>query len=278
MAEIYRKEHGNQWPWRGVLLYVLPLPLAAVAVRALASGDNSSLLASLVALACLWSGAVMNRSGLQAETQFRRRRIAAAPRTPRKALAAVLVGVGSAVCAIWLADLGLLVGVVAGVMALVGTLLAYGLDPRQDKIADGSTAGYSTEEIVSALTQAEAKIESIAQSGRSIQNPEFAARLERIVEAASQVLRVIEDDPGDLRRARKFLHVYLDGARTVTANYARAHPDARNEELDENFRDMLETIESSFIETRQRLLQDDAMDLDVQIEVLKTRLKREGVI
>ena len=41
---------------------------------------------------------------------------------------------------------------------------------------------------------------------------------------------------------------------------------------------MLETIESSFAETRERLLQDDAMDLDVQIEVLTTRLKREGVI
>jgi hypothetical protein len=278
MPQIYRKEHGNQWPWRGVLLYVLPLPLAAVAVRAFASGDNSRLIATLVALACLWTGAALNRRGLQAETQFRRRRIAAAPRTPRKTLAAVLVGAGSFVCATWLADLGVLGGAVAGVMALTGTLLAYGLDPREDKIAAGSTGGYSTEEIVTALTQAEAKIESIAQSSRAIENPEFSSRLERIGEAARSVLHVIEDDPGDLRRARKFLHVYLDGARSVTANYARTHPDARNEELDRNFRDMLETIESSFKETRQRLLQDDAMDLDVQIEVLTTRLKREGVI
>ncbi len=278
MPEIYRKEQGTQWPWHGVLLYLLPLPLAAVAVRAFSTGDSAKLIVTLVALACLWLGALLNRSGLRAEAQFRRRAIAAAPRTPRKVIAAILVGIGSFIGAAAVAQLGLISGVVAGVMAFAGTLLAYGIDPRGDKIPEGSTGGYSTEEIVTALTQAEAKISDIEQSAHEIDNADYSARLRRIGESARAVLKVIEDDPGDLRRARKFLHVYLDGARSVTASYARTHEDARSAEVDNNFREMLETIESSFVETRVRLLQDDAMNLDVQIEVLTTRLKREGVI
>ena len=278
MPEIYRKEQGAAWPWQGVLLYLLPLPLAAVAVRAFSSGESAKLLVTLVALGCLWGGAVLNRSGLRAEAVFKRRRIAAAPRTPRKVIAAILIGIGGFISAAAVARFGPINGALAGVAAFAGTLLAYGIDPRGDKIAEGSTGGYSTEEIVTALTQAEAKIQAIEESANTIQHPEYSGQLRRIADAARAVLTTIEDDPGDLRRARKFLHVYLDGARSVTTNYARTHEDARNATVDKNFGEMLETIESSFVETRERLLQDDAMDLDVQIEVLTTRLKREGVL
>ncbi|MEO1574141.1 MAG: 5-bromo-4-chloroindolyl phosphate hydrolysis family protein, partial [Pseudomonadota bacterium] len=202
MPEIYRKEQGTHWPWHGLLLYALPLPLAAVAVRAFSRGDSAMLIATLIALALLWSGAALNRSGLRAEKQFHRRRIAAAPRTPRKILAAVLVGLGAGWSALAVAQIGLVSSLLAGAMALAGTLLAYGLDPRGDKIAQGTTGIYTTEEIVTALTQAEAKIEAIEDAARKIRVPEFNQRLRRIAESAREVLKVIEDDPSDLRRAR----------------------------------------------------------------------------
>jgi hypothetical protein len=41
---------------------------------------------------------------------------------------------------------------------------------------------------------------------------------------------------------------------------------------------VLMTIEDVFQEQHQKLLEHDLMDLDVQIEVLATQLKREGVV
>ena len=49
-------------------------------------------------------------------------------------------------------------------------------------------------------------------------------------------------------------------------------------DLDDNFRRVLVTIEEVFQEQQQKLLETDITDLDVQIEVLATQLKREGVI
>jgi len=40
---------------------------------------------------------------------------------------------------------------------------------------------------------------------------------------------------------------------------------------------VLVTIEQVFGEQQQKLLENDVLDLDVQIEVLKTQLEREGV-
>ncbi|HAO32370.1 MAG TPA: hypothetical protein DCQ84_05350, partial [Candidatus Competibacteraceae bacterium] len=102
--------------------------------------------------------------------------------------------------------------------------------------------------------------------------------LRRIVGQARQILTMLEEDPRDLRRARKFLNVYLDGAKQVTEGYAKTHGRLNTPELENNFRQVLATIEEVFGEQRQKLLEADLTDLDVQIEVLTTQLKREGVV
>ncbi len=89
---------------------------------------------------------------------------------------------------------------------------------------------------------------------------------------------MLEEDPRDLRRARKFLNVYLDGVQRVVEGYARTHQRAASPDLDANFRRVLTSIEEVFQEQRQKLLESDIMDLDVQIEVLTSQLKREGLL
>ena len=129
-----------------------------------------------------------------------------------------------------------------------------------------------------AIEQAERKIAEIDAASRGIRNLELRARLTRISELARKILRVIEEDPTDLRRARKFLYVYLDGAKTVSKGYVRTHQRSQSAELETNFRNVLITIENVFQEQHAKLLENDILDLDVQIEVLATQLKREGVV
>ena len=49
-------------------------------------------------------------------------------------------------------------------------------------------------------------------------------------------------------------------------------------ELEQNFRNLLDSIETVFKEQKDKLLEEDLFDLDVQMEVLATQLKHEGVI
>ena len=94
-----------------------------------------------------------------------------------------------------------------------------------------------------------------------------------------KIITLIENDPSDLPRARKFLKVYLDGTRRVTESYAKTHRnEATTVELDSNFSNVLNSIESTFDEQHEKLKKQDQFDLDVNIEVLETQLKREGII
>jgi hypothetical protein len=91
------------------------------------------------------------------------------------------------------------------------------------------------------------------------------------------VLAQIEKDPADLRRARRFLVTYLDGTRDVVSKYKAQQSDLADSELAENFRHVLDTIERVFTEQEEVLKRNETMDLEVQIEVLRTQLEREGV-
>ena len=81
-----------------------------------------------------------------------------------------------------------------------------------------------------------------------------------------------------MRRARKFLKVYLTGAKNVTNQYANTHQHQDNQVLEENFRNVLTSIENVIEEQHGKLLENDVLDLDIKIEVLEAQLKHEGII
>ena len=112
---------------------------------------------------------------------------------------------------------------------------------------------------------------------RAIAVPEFRDRLSRITSIGRSVLGEIERDPRDAARARRFLNLYLDSAERVTLDYARSQKQMRNEPVERNFRRLLVDIESTFAEQHRMLVARDLLSLDVDIEVLNTRLKREGL-
>lgn len=261
---------------RGLLLFLLPLPLVIALLTALAKGQLGAVLANGTGFGLFMLAAVVARAGLGAERNYRQRTLARAPRLPLKALGGLLLALAAGFTAFAAAGYGMLMGAAFGIAALVGYLLSYGLDPRQDKF-DASQIGVSAEEVLAALEEGERAIQAIEEARARLRNHELRDRLGRIVVQARKVLKGIEEDPKDLRRARKFLVVYLEGAQRVTQGYVRTHERLEPGQLEDNFRRVLDSIEAVFAEQQARLMEDDALDLDVQIEVLQKQLEQEGV-
>ena len=254
----------------GWLLFVLPLPVAAAAMVALARGQLVLLVGDAIGYGLFLGGAMLMRRGLLSAG-----RVSAEP-WPHKTIASVLISLATAITA-WL-GVGHHPAIAAafGIVALLGCYLTYGFDLNRAGFFSGRpdvTASART-----LLAQAERSIAGIEQSSRDIRQPELNSRLARITALATQILRRLEEDPRDLRRASKFLVVYLEGVERVVQGYAKTHARVAAPDLDERFRHALMTIEDAFQEQQQRLLEIDVEDLDVQIEVLTQQLKREGIL
>ncbi|MCP3869503.1 MAG: 5-bromo-4-chloroindolyl phosphate hydrolase [Gammaproteobacteria bacterium] len=278
MAEQPQLNSIRDWIGGGWLLFLLPLPLIPALFVSLLKGAILPALATLAAIALFVLAGISTRYGLVRERDYERKRFATAPRFKLKLFGGLLTAAGTLVCARFLVDEGWVFSLFTGALSMAGHWLSYGLDPVKDKSSAPGNSGYTTQQVVDALREAAEKIEGIRNAARDMKNLELRGRLIRISESAMKIVDAIEEDPRDLRRARKFLNVYLDGAHKVANGYAKTHTHTQSEELESNFRNVLVSIETVFSEQHKKLLENDVLDLDVQIEVLDTQLKHEGVV
>lgn len=267
---------ATRQPWS---LHVATFFAVGPLLAGLVLGDVGRALGGLGAIAALQVAAQLIRRGRAAEAEYAVRAITRAPR-PLKLMGHGLVAIAACSLA-WIgAGQPLILGLVAGGLMGFASILAYGLDPRTAKGLDAAKAeraGLKTEAILEALEEARGKVRAIQAEARQLHSRELKERLGRIVRSAEGVLAQIERDPRDLRRARRFLVTYLDGTRDVVAGYRAQQQDLAETPLAANFRHVLETVEKVFAEQQEILKRNETLDLEVQIDVLKTQLEREGV-
>lgn len=266
--------------WRGWLLYLLPLPLLPATFTALVQGDVVPAVARATGLALILGGASAIRKGIKLDNEAVRRNLRRRASTVRyRFVGAIMAALGVFLVA-WLGiqgTHGLIASLLFGAAVLGGCYLYYDFDSPA-RLEGVAATGITTEELIELLDEAEGRIQRIELDARRINNTEFRDRLRRIAAEAREILRTIEEDPVDARRARKFLKVYLDGAQQVTEGYAKAHRGETDPILEDNFRRVLGTIESVIAEQQKKLAENNSTDLDVKIEVLQMQLEQEGVV
>lgn len=261
---------------RGWWLYVLPLPLAFDALVSLWTGSLGAMLSAGLAYGGFLVGATVARFGFLKEAAYDEKPFSRPP--PRyKSLGGGIMALATTFAAYASAGHDAVTAGAFGIAFAIGFFLLYGFDPRPGRLELPADLGVEGKELEAALREAYAKVEGIELAGQKIRSLEFRHRLDRVVVGARKVLAAIEENPRSLRRARRFINVYLDGARQVTEKYARTHGSGDAPQLEHNFRQLLIDMESACEEQHRMLADNNLADLDVQIEVLASRLKHEGV-
>ena len=136
---------------------------------------------------------------------------------------------------------------------------------------------YDTERVTKAIEKAEKLLSETVTASHRIKDRALEARIESLASTARDMFRTIEEDPRDLTRARKFIGVYLKGARDATVKFANLYTKNRDQDARLKYEALLSDLEKNFSAHRETLLLDDRSDLDIEIEVLQDRLKQEGV-
>jgi len=106
-----------------------------------------------------------------------------------------------------------------------------------------------------------------------LKEPEVHGKLRIATDKAYEILNNIEADPKDLRVARKFIIVYIDGVKKVTNSYTSMKEDEITSETKERFSMLLSDVEKKFDKEILRLKSNNQFDLDVQIDVLQEQIK-----
>ncbi|MDJ0859526.1 MAG: 5-bromo-4-chloroindolyl phosphate hydrolysis family protein [Dinoroseobacter sp.] len=256
---------------RSNAMFVLPLPLAVSAF----TKDASGLALSLAALGVMLAGAYLLREGLKAEEAYDARNVAKRPAIPRKIFAADLVGLGIGLAA-FANGTGVIGAVALGLVGVALHLVAFGSDPLKDKGAEG-VDDYQAARVARVVDEAENYLSEMSDAILRARERPLELAVEQFKASARALCRQVEDDPRDLTAARKYLGVYLMGARDATVKFADFYAQSRSAEARADYLALLKDLETNFAARREALLLDDRTDLDVEIEVLRDRLAQEGI-
>ncbi|WP_298843462.1 5-bromo-4-chloroindolyl phosphate hydrolysis family protein [uncultured Roseobacter sp.] len=220
-------------------------------------------------------GAWLLRGGLQAEAAWHARKVARRPAVPRKILAALLAGAGIALGA-FSHGAGITAAVLFGAVVTGLHFAAFGADPLSDKGMEGIDT-FQQDRVARVVDEAEDHLRAMNDALKRAADRDVNARMEQFQAAARRLIATVEDDPRDLTAARKYLGVYLMGARDASAKFADIYARSRDVQAKTDYLVLLDDMEKNFAARTETLLLDDQTDLTVEIEVLRDRLKREGV-
>ncbi len=260
-------------------LRLLPAVFVFPMLIALLFGQPVKLLGLIGGTGLLVLAGILVRRGLDATLAYEAQRFAPAP-PPFRLAGAIALGLGFFVISELATGYGFAMGLLFALLGAAACTVTYGLDPTVAKRPDKGTAeraGVRAEQVMAAIREAEAKLDDIRRHAATLQNKDLKRRIDRILERAHAVLDELERDPKDLSRARRFLNTYLDGTRNVVGAFAKRQQDFAETALAQNFANVLGTIETVFEQQLEHLRKDEALDLEVAIEVLETQLTREGV-
>ncbi|SIO56497.1 5-bromo-4-chloroindolyl phosphate hydrolysis protein [Rhodovulum sp. ES.010] len=256
---------------RSNIMFFVPMPLA---IRAFAGGPAEMAL-ELIAFGLLILAAWMTREGLKAEDAWAARKVARRPAIPRKIMGSGLTGAGLFVAALG-SGYGFLGPAIYAVLGIVLHSFAFGLDPLKDKGMEGIDS-FQQDRVARVVDEAEKHLKTMSEAIRRAGDRPLEARVDRFQATVREMFRTVEEDPRDLTAARKYLVVYLMGARDATVKFADLYARTRDPKARADYDALLKDLEENFSARTRALMLDDRADLDVEIEVLRDRLQREGV-
>lgn len=239
-------------------------------------GDGAiSMATGLVAAGLLAGAAFLTREGLRAEVAYKARRVARKPALPRKMLASLLTGLGVATAA-FRNDGDPLAALLYGVIGAGLHMAAFGIDPLKDKGTE-DIDDFQQARVARVVDEAEAYLRAMSEAVSRSGDRTVMGRVERFQATAREMIRTVEEDPRDLTGARKFLGVYLMGARDASVKFADLYARTRDAQARADYLALLDDLEQNFAARTRKMLQDDRSDLTVEIDVLRERLQREGL-
>ena len=256
---------------RGNFLYIFLAPLFLAIILALVAQNISAFLLNSVAFGLFFLTAKLNQIGLTKEYKYHTTTLTKAPKVPYKSITALMLGVSTLYTG-WLAgSQEFIISAFLGLISSVGYFLFYGFDPKNDKLRN--IGDISAEFVIETLAEARGKLADIEKNMKNIQEKSLHTKLRIATDKAYEILNNIEADPKDLRVARKFIIVYIDGIKKVTQSYTNMDENEVTDDTKKKLNKLLIDVEVKFDKEINRLKKNNQFDLDVHIDVLQEQIK-----
>lgn len=270
-AKPYKPTTASIKAQKGTLLYLFLIPLFLSVILALFQTNIKSFMLNGMAFTLFFITAKVSSKGFHQESEYIKSILTKAPKIPYKTIAGFLLG-GSTFFTAWVAGgKSFITALFLGGIATLGYYLFYGFDPKKDKL--DNLGDVSATFVLETIGEAREKLANIETHKEAIKDTYLKERLNKALQKANLILETIQEDPKDIRVARKFLIVYIDGVAKVTDAYVGLDEVDIDKKTKERLYTLMEDLDNKFDKELVRLKNNNQFDLDVHIDVLQEQIK-----
>ena len=130
------------------------------------------------------------------------------------------------------------------------------------------------------LAEAREDFDSIGRSMKEIEDSELQAESEKLHGTAGRILNFLEKNPEKIPAARQFIDYYQDTASSLLKRYVELQNTrlgtADVTQLKDQTRQALVTLNRAFEKQFEKLMQNELMNMDADIKLLRQTMKMEG--
>lgn len=236
--------------------------------------EPAGMVMNLAGFGLIAAGMWLTGEGLVAEAAYDRRRAARRPAIPRKLFGGVMAALGLGIGA---AEPEALAG--AGLIAVAGLALhwlAFGPDPMRDKGMEGA-GSFQQDRVAKMIEEGQVHLDQMKDAIRRSGERRLEARVTMFEATVHELFDQVREDPAELGGVRRYMGVYLMGARDATVKFANLYARSQDPRARAAYEEFLNDLEKDFTARSRQLLEGDRSDLDIEMTVLRERLAREGV-
>jgi 5-bromo-4-chloroindolyl phosphate hydrolysis protein len=167
----------------------------------------------------------------------------------------------------------------AGLVTYVGALLLS--SRRKPRFLPQTLEGMSSESVERALEEVNAKLKEIQGYTERVDRADFKRKLKLFCQRGRQICEEIERDPRGLKSIRSFMGYILETTGKIVKSYIEL---SSHRVVSESVGTTLDKLEHSIDLVNKaldvqltKLLQNDMLNLDVELDVLRKTLSMEGI-
>ena len=159
-------------------------------------------------------------------------------------------------------------------------IILFALRPK-DQLSIKFGNGITGEMLGNLLSEGEEKITELENLGKQIRDEKIRVKIYHIISIVKKIFENIRKDPEKMKVARQFLSYYFDTSISIVNKYSQlSMQEVQSPEISRSLlkaENMLNSIDIAFDRQLARLLSNDVMDLDVEIETLEKTFKAEDL-
>ena len=180
---------------------------------------------------------------------------------------------------LFMLDIGVMVSILAGIISFAATLLIF--HSLTSKTIELEMESVHDEYYQTILNEGYEKIKLIQTEVGNIKNQGIQKDGIEILEICGSIFKTLEESPTDIKVIRQFFTYYLEALLTIFQKYNQIaksgikgeKQDRIHEQMTRNLGMVKELLHSQL----KKLLEDDFMDLDTELQTLNKMMEMEGI-